>query len=146
MSAAIEHPASTLVEGRASGKLKVLGEPLSFWGGLDSSSGKIIDRWHPQFGETISGHILLLPQGRGSSSGSSVLAEALRLGTGPAGIILMKCDPIIITGAAVATLLYALNCPVVHLASVLEPGPGDGDEVAIEARPEGALLKIIRRD
>jgi predicted aconitase len=41
--------AVTLVPGAASGPILRLDEPLSFWGGLDSATGTIIDRLHPQW-------------------------------------------------------------------------------------------------
>jgi predicted aconitase with swiveling domain len=110
-------PAETLSGGHADGAPFVLKEPLSFWGGLDSSSGRIIDRWHPQHGETLSGTVLVMNAGRGSSSGSSVLAEAIRLGTGPVGIVLLTRDAIVTVGAMVAAELYGLRCPVVLAAS-----------------------------
>lgn len=103
----------TLAPGRAEGPSFVLREPLSFWGGLDATSGRIIDRWHPQAGEVLSNRILVMEAGRGSSSGSSVLAEAIRLGTGPSGIVLLTRDAIVTVGAIVASELYAAHCPVV---------------------------------
>jgi predicted aconitase with swiveling domain len=106
-------PATTLVPGQADGFAFVLREPLSFWGGLDSASGRIIDRWHPQHGESMAGRVLVMESGRGSSSGSSVLAEAIRLGTGPVGIVLLTRDAIVTVGAMVAQELYAVSCPVV---------------------------------
>jgi predicted aconitase with swiveling domain len=42
-----------------------------------------------------------------------VLAEALRRGTGPAGLVLSVPDPILTVGAIVARLLYGLRCPIV---------------------------------
>jgi predicted aconitase with swiveling domain len=88
-------------------------EPLSFWGGLDAATGLIIDRQHPQIGQSVAGRILVMERGRGSSSGSSVLAEAIRLGTGPAGIVLLTRDAIVAVGAMVAVELYRKPCPVV---------------------------------
>src|SRR6185437_7030114 len=75
--------AVTLVPGAASGPVLRLDEPLSFWGGLDAATGTIVDRLHPQRGKNVAGRILMMPAGRGSSSGSATLAEALRLGKGP---------------------------------------------------------------
>src|SRR5579863_8809014 len=77
-----------LVPGAAGGAPLRLDEPLSFWGGLDPATGLIIDRRHPQAGANIAGRALLMPAGRGSSGGSAILAEALRLGSGPAAILL----------------------------------------------------------
>jgi hypothetical protein len=95
-----------------SGDELVLTEPLSFWGGLDVQTGRIIDRRHPQHGAVVTGRVLVMPGGRGSSSSSTVLAEALRLGTGPRAIILHRPDPIISLGALVARELYGIDCPV----------------------------------
>ena len=54
----------------------------------------------------------MMPAGRGSSSGSAALAEALRLGVGPAAILLLKRDAIVIVGALAAMELYGRPCPV----------------------------------
>lgn len=91
--------------------------PLSFWGGFNAETGNIIDHSHPGFGQCLTGQLLYLPSGRGSSSSSSVLAEAIRLGTAPAAILLGEPDPLIVTGALVASMLYGSICPVLLLPS-----------------------------
>ncbi|WP_347558069.1 DUF126 domain-containing protein [Robbsia sp. KACC 23696] len=106
-----------LVPGRATGEAFLLEKPLSFWGGYDSVSGKIIDRDHPQAGESLTGKIMVMSQAKGSSSSSSVLAEAIRNGTGPIGIVLKERDLIISIGSIVAAELYNLAIPVVCLSS-----------------------------
>ena len=72
-----------MVPGAAQGDVLRLDEPLSFWGGLDPETGRIIDRHHPQLDESVVGRVLVMPSGRGSSSASSALCEAIRAGTGP---------------------------------------------------------------
>jgi predicted aconitase with swiveling domain len=101
-----------LVPGTARGEVVRLDEGLSFWGGYDPETGTIIDRSHPQRGQSLAGKIVVMPQGRGSSSASSVLAEALRLGTGPAAIVLGEPDQILVIGSLVAGLLYGVECPI----------------------------------
>ena len=103
----------SLVAGEASGEIVILDSPLSFWGGYDPVGGVITDRSHPQHGLSLAGKIVVMGHGRGSSSSSSVLAESLRLGTGPAALVLAEADQILVTGALVAHLLYQTNCPVV---------------------------------
>ncbi|MDC5697058.1 DUF126 domain-containing protein [Intrasporangium calvum] len=98
--------------GRAAGPVLVLDAPLSFWGGTDLS-GRIIDRHHPQHGECVAGTILAMRSGRGSSSSSSVLAEQIRQGTAPAGLVLAEPDPIIVVAVVVAQELYGRSVPVV---------------------------------
>jgi predicted aconitase with swiveling domain len=138
----IAFPARTLVEGSAEGLLTLWSVPLSFWGGYDSRTGQVIDRSHPAFGSEVSGRILAMPSGRGSSSASSVLAEAIRCGTAPAGIILSRPDPIITVGAIVAARLYGKACPVV----VCDPGIlaqlADDIPVSILAQPSGATINL----
>jgi len=102
-----------LVEGTATGELLRLTEPVSLWGGFEPESGLIVDPHHPQLGHSMTGAIVAMPHGRGSSSSSSVLAEALRLGTGPAGFILESPDAILVIGSLVANRLYGTVCPVV---------------------------------
>lgn len=102
----------TLHPGTATGEQIRLTAPLSFWGGTDEH-GRIVDAHHPQCGAVLTGRILLMESGRGSSSASSVLAEQIRARTAPAAIILTRPDSIIPLGALVAAELYSLNLPVV---------------------------------
>jgi hypothetical protein len=102
-----------LFAGRAEAPALVLAEPLSFWGGIDVESGTIIDRSHRDLGTCVTGTVLVMSGGRGSSSSSAVLAECLRLGTGPAAIVLSIPDPILTVGAIVAQTLYGVSCPIV---------------------------------
>ena len=83
------------------GTALVLDEPLSLWGGVDPSTGLIIDARHPQRGESVTGRVLVMQSGRGSSSSASILAEAIRAGTAPAGILLGEPDLILAIGSAV---------------------------------------------
>jgi hypothetical protein len=106
-----------LVPGAGQGVPFVLSEPLSFWGGYDPATGLIIDRWHPQHGASLAGRVLMMESGRGSSSGSSVLAEAVRAGTAPAAILMRRRDEIVALGAMVAAELYGHACPVVVIGA-----------------------------
>ncbi len=107
----------TLVPGEAHGPAMVLDEPLSFWGGLDAETGLIIDKRHPQAGQCISGKILVMSSGRGSSSAASVLAEAIHRGMGPGALVMRESDEIIVLGAIVAELLYGVTTPVVLVSA-----------------------------
>lgn len=134
--------AHSLIEGEAEGVVALLSAPLSFWGGFDPESGRIIDRSHPECGEALGGRILAMPSGRGSSSASSVLAEAIRRGVAPAAIILAIPDPIITVGAIVARKLYDKTCPVVVCEAVDFEQLVDGRRVRVMAREGRASLEI----
>jgi uncharacterized protein len=104
-----------LLPGAATGPVLSLVEPLSFWGGFNATSGAVIDRRHPQCDIILSGRIVIMTAARGSSSGSSVLGEAIRLGTAPHAFIVAERDAILVVGAMVALELYGLACPIVRV-------------------------------
>lgn len=109
----IELRGRVLAAGAATAPAIVLREPLSLWGGLDPASGRIVDPHHPQRGEQLAGRVVVMPGGRGSSSSSSVLAEAVRAGLAPAAFILFEPDLILAVGAMVAEELYGARLPMV---------------------------------
>ena len=130
----------TLARGVATGEMVVLEEPLSFWGGVDAREGIVVSEHHPQFGILLRERVLVMPSGRGSSSSSSVLAEAIRLGTAPAGILLREVDPIIVLGAVVAQELYGVELPVVALDEEDYRSLRQGDVVSVDATGDPATL------
>lgn len=132
--------AATLVPGAAAGAPLMLDEPLSFWGGLDPTSGTIIDRRHPQHGANVADRVVMMPGGRGSSGGSAILAEAIRLGKGPAGILMLERDAIVVVGALVAAELYGRGCPVALASERDWPALAEAARLAIEASPGGAVI------
>lgn len=121
-----------LAPGSGSGPVLRLDEPLSFWGGVDAESGVIIDRRHPQTGAVVTGKVMVMPAGRGSSSSSSVLAEAIRAGTAPAGIVMSEPDGIVALGAIVAAELYGVTIPVLVVGQATFESLEDGATVSIE--------------
>ena len=113
----------------------VLDEPLSLWGGVDPATGAVIDAHHPQRGANVSGRVLVMASGRGSSSSASVLAEAVRAGTAPAAIVLGEPDLILSIGAAVAEELYGVRVPVVVLPSAELAAMENGQAVDLASEP-----------
>jgi len=101
-----------LVAGEATGEVLVLSEPLSLWGGLNPETGEITDRHHPASGQNVTGRVLVMPMGRGSSSASSILLEAVRQRVAPSAIITAEIDGILVLGAVVAREIYTVELPV----------------------------------
>lgn len=122
---------AALAPGSVAARALVLVEPLSLWGGLEPRTGRISDAHHPQRGETVAGRVLVMRGGRGSSSSSSILAEAVRAGTAPAGIIVGEPDLILTIGAVVAHELYGVRLPVALL-----------DRAALASIPPDAGVRI----
>ena len=119
------------------GRALVLDEGLSLWGGMDPATGLLIDARHPQRGMSLTGRIVVMPSGRGSSSSASVLAEAVRARTAPAAILLGEPDLILSIGAAVAEELYGVRVPVLTIGDDRRARVRDGD--LIEITDDGAL-------
>jgi predicted aconitase with swiveling domain len=132
--------AQVLVPGQGRGQALVLPEPLSLWGGLDPETGEIIDQRHPASGQIVTGRVLLMPIGRGSSSASSILLEAVRTNMAPAAIITAEPDPILALGAAVAREMYSKATPVLVLS------PADYEQIRsgqwITVTTEGQVIRV----
>lgn len=131
---------SVLNPGTAEGPLLFLDEPLSFWGGFDPQTGIILDARHPQKGRSIARHVLFMRETRGSGSAAGGIAEALRLGTAPLGIILGSTDLNLAIGAFVASLLYRSECPVLAVADESHRSFSTAHSVEIDRNGEITLL------
>ncbi|GDX83869.1 hypothetical protein LBMAG42_56800 [Deltaproteobacteria bacterium] len=123
----------SLVAGEASGSALVLGARLSFAGGVALESGVIADHRHPRAGACVTGCVLVMPSGRGSSTSSNILGELLRLGLGPAAIIMLEADQIVMMGSILARTLYGTVCPVLLVAPTDFDAISDGAMVTVHA-------------
>jgi hypothetical protein len=70
-----------------------------------------------------------------------VLAEALRLGVGPAAIVLGSPDVILAAGALAAAELYGIECPIVTLdaAGYEAVAARAGDQLEVD----GAVVRAV---
>ena len=122
-----------VIAGEAFGEAIVSAEPLSFWGGIDPRTGEVIDRRHELSGANVAGKIFVFPTGRGSSTSSAILLEAIRRGVAPAGIINSKVDAILALGSIVADEMYKRSVPIVILDAESFATIRQGDQVRIES-------------
>ncbi len=121
-----------VVGGEACGEAIVSNEPISFWGGIDPRTGEVIDRRHELSGENVTGKIFVFPTGRGSSTSSAILLEAVRTGAAPAAIINLKVDPILALGSIVADEMYKRTVPIVLLDEEAFSSIKQGDRLTLE--------------
>ncbi|MFE0013740.1 aconitase X [Mesorhizobium sp. NPDC059054] len=105
----------SVVPGEAAGPILSLGEPLSFWGGVDPGSGTIIDVHHPSHGASLAGAVLLMPTSRGSCSGSGVLLQLVLSGGSPAALVFCRPEDTLTLGAIVAAEMFGSTIPVIRL-------------------------------
>lgn len=107
---------SLVAGGDAEGEVMVLAEGISFWGGIDPETGRIIDIHHPNHGASVAGRILLMPTSRGSCSGSGVLLQLSLAGLAPAALVFCASEEVLTLGALVSGLIFDRPIPVVQLS------------------------------
>jgi predicted aconitase/predicted aconitase with swiveling domain len=105
-----------LVHGDAHGDVLFSDVGLSFWGGVDAATGRIVDSHHPLCGAAISGKVLAIPSGRGSCSGSGVLLELILNGHAPAALVFGAQEDILPLAIIIAEEMFGLSLPAVRLS------------------------------
>ena len=111
-----EKKAISIVQKDIKGKVFKCCEGLSFWGGVDPHTGRIIDIHHPNHGSFISKKFLLMPTSRGSCSGSGVLLQLAQSELAPAALIFHETEEILTLGAIVADQLFDKQVAVLKVS------------------------------
>lgn len=109
------HEGRQIVGGLAQGEVLAMAQGISFWGGIDPDSGRIIDIHHPNHGQSVAGKVLMMPTSRGSCSGSGVLLQLALDGNAPAALVFCEREEILTLGALVADRIFGCPMPVVQL-------------------------------
>lgn len=105
--------------GRCEGEALVSPEPLSFFGGVDAETGRIVEPGHPLEGQSIAGRVLVFPTAKGSTVGSYILYRLRKAGLAPAGLINAESEPIVAVGAIIAGI------PMVDRIDITQIKTGD---------------------
>jgi predicted aconitase with swiveling domain len=108
-----------------------LSQPLSFWGGVDRH-GTVIDVHHEAHGDSVTGKVMLMASGRGSSSSAYQLGELIRTGHAPAAVVLTEPDGIIAMGVIAAAELYRRHMPFVTVTPE-----------QLRSVPHGAIVTVL---
>ena len=129
----------SVVPGAADGELLHADVGLSFMGGVDSSTGRVIDTHHPLHGQSVDGKVLALPSGRGSCSGSASLFELLVNRHAPVALIFRADEPILTLGVILAAEVFGVSIPVVQLS------PADFAQLRSASRVSVTVTLLPRR-
>lgn len=105
-----------LVHGSAQGRLLASTTALSFWGGVDSTTGNVVDQHHPLVAHSVTGTVLAIPSSRGSCSGSGVLLELLLNEKCPVALVFEREETILTLGVIIASEFFGRSIPVVQLS------------------------------
>jgi cis-L-3-hydroxyproline dehydratase len=106
----------SILAGSAEGHPIATQEALSFWGGVDPATGRVIDVHHPLQGVCLTDRILFMPTSRGSCSGSGVLLDLVLTGRAPAALVFCEEENVLTLGALVAAEMFGKPLPVLRLA------------------------------
>lgn len=90
--------------GKANGEALVSSQAITFLGGVDPETGIVVESGHEIEGESVSGKILIFPKGKGSTVGVYTLYGMKKRGCAPAGIINVKSESVIATGAIISEI------------------------------------------
>ena len=113
-------------------------DSLSFLGGVNPDNGIIIDSKHELYGKNITGKVLVMPSGKGSTVGSYVLFQMAKNKTAPLAIVALEAEPIIATGAIMAGIPM-VDSPEAEILNILHTG----DHVVVDA--DSGFLKILNK-
>jgi predicted aconitase with swiveling domain len=94
----------TIFAGQAQGEALVTSQGISFFGGVDPETGVVVERGHELEGQSITGKVLVFPQGKGSTVGSYTLYRLKHKGKAPAAIVNAECETITAVGCIIAEI------------------------------------------
>ena len=94
----------TIYKGKAQGEALVTSMGISFYGGVDPETGKIVERGHELEGQSVAGKVLVFPTGKGSTVGSYTLYRLKHAGMAPSAIINSECETITAVGCIIADI------------------------------------------
>ncbi len=124
----------TIFGGKVEGEALVSTEPISFYGGVDPDTGKVVEKGHPLEGKSIAGKVLVFPQGKGSTVGSYIMYSLKKNGKAPAAIICKETETIVAVGAIISEIPMVDKIDISQIKT--------GDKVKIDA--DNAIVEVIK--
>jgi predicted aconitase with swiveling domain len=93
-----------IYEGTAEAEAIVTRDGISFYGGVDPDTGKIVEVGHELEGQSITGKVLVFPTGKGSTVGSYTMYRMKKNNMAPAAIINEQIDTIVAVGCIISEI------------------------------------------
>ncbi|MEM0052863.1 MAG: DUF126 domain-containing protein [Nitrososphaeria archaeon] len=123
----------SIIEGKLFGELMISRKPLSFLGGIDMITGKIVDHNNNLYGKQLAGKIFYLPTSIGSTVGAFVIYKLYREHLSPKAILCEKADTMLVTGCAITNvpLIDSININRLPKADIIKNCEIDGNKVII---------------
>ncbi len=93
-----------IFKGTAEAEAIVTKEGISFYGGVDPDTGKVVEVGHELEGQSITGKVLVFPTGKGSTVGSYTMYRMKKNNMAPAAIVNKEIDTIIAVGCIISEI------------------------------------------
>jgi len=93
-----------IFKGIAEAEAIVTKDGISFYGGVDPDTGKVVEVGHELEGQSITGKVLVFPTGKGSTVGSYTMYRMKKNNTAPVAIVNKQIDTIIAVGCIISEI------------------------------------------
>jgi predicted aconitase with swiveling domain len=98
--------------GNAAGTALVTSMGISFYGGVDPETGRVVEKGHELEGQSIAGKVLVFPTGKGSTVGSYTLYRLKKAGQAPAAIVNAEAETITAVGCIISDIPCVDRIPI----------------------------------
>jgi predicted aconitase with swiveling domain len=98
--------------GQATGEALVTSMGISFYGGVDPETGRVVEKGHELEGQSITGRVLIFPTGKGSTVGSYTLYRLKKAGLAPAAIVNAESETITAVGCIISDIPCVDRIPI----------------------------------
>jgi len=106
-----------IYKGTAKAEAIVTKEGISFYGGVDPDTGKVVEVGHELEGKSIAGKVLVFPTGKGSTVGSYTMYRMKKNNMAPAAIVNKQIDTIIAVGCIISEIPCVDNIDISNIKS-----------------------------
>jgi hypothetical protein len=93
-----------IYKGTVEAEAIVTKDGISFYGGVDPDTGKVVEVGHELEGQSITDKVLVFPTGKGSTVGSYTMYRMKKNNTAPVAIVNKEIDTIIAVGCIISEI------------------------------------------
>lgn len=117
--------------GNAVGEALVTSMGISFYGGVEPETGRVVEKGHELEGQSIAGRVLVFPTGKGSTVGSYTLYRLKKAGLAPAAILNAEAETIIAVGCIISDIPCVDRIPIEKIRTGMQVNV-DGERGTVE--------------
>src|SRR5512138_1652288 len=117
--------------GNAVGEALVTSMGISFYGGVEPETGRVVEKGHELEGQSIAGRVLVFPTGKGSTVGSYTLYRLKKAGLAPAAILNVEAETITAVGCIISDIPCVDHIPIDKIQTGMQVSV-DGEHGTVE--------------